>query len=313
MSFPNKFSYTRARKPIIFGVCGHSITSDEVAFFKKHRPLGFILFARNIHDEAQVRALTESLQDVLCEEQIPILIDVEGGMVNRVQNMENAPKMPAINEHHANSDMCKDHYGAMSKYLVSLGITVNCAPVLDLQTPYTYEAMRSRCFSSDPNIVTNLGAQAICAMQENGCTPVIKHIPGYGLARKDAHFDLPVIDQSLEELSYHFEPFKKNAGLGAWAMSSHPVYLAIDPCSPATYSHKLVREIVRGEIGFDGFLLTDDLYMHALTESLEDRVTRSLDALHDAALLCHPDIYDMEFLDEIGDMSNVSTERFLIS
>lgn len=303
--------------PAIFGISGVMLTDDERRFFQEFPPLGFILFKRNLRDEAQIRALTAALSELLQEEHPLILIDEEGGRVSRLADIDPVFKRPPARVYGDTGDAadalwsCALHYGDVGRRLCELGITVNCAPVLDTRAPGTYDALAGRCFGEDTNTVSRFGAAAIGALCRAGCTPVMKHMPGKGIASVDSHFALPTVKASPEMLAFHMKPFLENALLCPWAMSSHVFYPEWDATHPATLSRLIVMRVIRETIGFQGFLVTDDLYMGALGDiSLEVRVRGALDAGHDAVLLCFGGPADWKpTLEELSPMSDRSWER----
>ncbi|MBY0501001.1 MAG: glycoside hydrolase family 3 protein [Alphaproteobacteria bacterium] len=282
-------SFTELPSSVIFGCSGLSLTHEERIFFEESKPLGFILFKRNIQDKTQLKALIEDLKSTINHSNPPILIDQEGGRVARLIE-PHWPHFPS------SADLAKgnlkeaktriyENYAQIAKQLRDVGITVNCAPVLDLNVKGADPIMGDRTFSSDPYIVAELGAVAIKALQEGGIIPIMKHIPGHGPATCDSHEKLPIVTLSYKDLKPHFEPFKANASC-PWAMTAHIVYTAIDPYLPATQSFLVIEEIIRNEIGFNGFLISDDLGMKALSGSFAERARFSLEAGCDAVLHC---------------------------
>lgn len=282
--------FNKNPSPVIFGCSGYSLTPAEKDFFNHHQPLGFILFKRNIQDKEQVKALIEDLKATVSHKNPPVLIDQEGGRVARLTPPHWETHLPAradLTKESLEDAKVRIHktYTHIAKDLREIGITVNCAPVLDLDVPGADAIMGDRTFSADPHIVSVLGAIAIQALQDGGITPVMKHIPGHGAATSDSHKALPVVDLSLKDLEPHFAPFKANATC-PWAMTAHIVYSALDPHHPATESPVIIQEIIRDKIGFKGFLVSDDLGMKALSGSFAERARKSLEAGCDAVLHC---------------------------
>jgi beta-N-acetylhexosaminidase len=276
--------------PVIFGCSGYFLMPEEKAFFNTHQPLGFILFKRNIQDRAQLKALIEDLKSTVFHNTPPILIDQEGGRVARLNSPHwdaHPPVRVDLAQESLEDAKARIHktYSHIARDLKEVGITVNCAPVLDLDVPGADDIMGDRTFNADPSIVSALGATAIHALLEGGVTPVMKHIPGHGAATCDSHKALPVVDLSLQDLEPHFAPFKANATC-PWAMTAHIVYSALDPHHPATQSSFIIQEIIRGSLGFKGFLVSDDLGMKALSGSFAERASKSLEAGCDAVLHC---------------------------
>ncbi len=289
-------SSINSSSPVIFGCSGLRLTEEEKTFFKESQPLGFILFKRNIQDKSQLKALIEELKATLIHLTPPILIDQEGGRVARLSSPHwyHPPASALLVGKSLEESLNRvyETYSHIAEDLREMGITVNCAPVLDLHIKGADPIMGDRTFSSDPHMVAELGAMAIKAMKEGGVIPVMKHIPGHGSAACDSHKALPIVPLSFEELKDQFFPFKSNAEC-PWAMTAHIVYSAIDPLNPATQSRMVIQEIIRREIGFKGFLISDDIDMHALKGSLADRAQRSLEAGCDAVLQCSGKMKDM--------------------
>lgn len=289
------FPYTRERIPVIFGIASYEISLEENLFFSDYPPLGFILFKRNIRDANQVSELTQALRELVGEKSIPILIDEEGGTVSRLCPIDKRycrPEALFFAQNFAALDdakhACFESYASLASELRSLGITVNCAPVMDTFVPdHTYSSLKSRCFSSDPLWVSELGKAAIQGMKKEKITPVMKHLPGKGCAQQDSHFWLPTVTWSDAEMQSHWKPFQDSMSENPWAMSSHVLFPHYDPVFPGTLSVPIVQNLIRSTIGFQGFLVTDDLYMKALEKyTLKERVHRALEVGHDAALVC---------------------------
>ncbi|MBY0292297.1 MAG: beta-N-acetylhexosaminidase [Alphaproteobacteria bacterium] len=281
--------FSSSSSPAIFGCSGYTLTSAEKVFFKKNNPLGFILFKRNIQDRKQLKSLIEELKSTLQQANPLILIDQEGGRVARLTSphwFHPPASMQLVKGSFEDSKkQVYETYARIAKDLKEMGITANCAPVLDLDVADADPIMGDRTFSDDPHIVSELGAVAINALQKGGIIPIMKHIPGHGAATCDSHEALPVITLSSQELQPHFKPFKVNAHC-PWAMTAHIIYAAIDPHHPATQSPLVIQDIIRKQLGFQGFLMSDDLGMKALTGSFEQRAQTSLEAGCDAVLHC---------------------------
>lgn len=286
----------RPTAPVIFGCAGAVLNPEERVFFKAHNPLGFILFKRNIQEKNQVKTLINQLKETVDHEDPPILIDQEGGRVARLTPPFWAHYPCAQGPQDESLDDAKKRvyltYSQMGEDLKELGITVNCAPVLDLDIKGADPIMGDRTFSANPDTVAQLGAVAIKALLDKGITPVIKHIPGHGAAECDSHKALPTVTLSHQDLKAHFAPFKANNNC-PWAMTAHIVYQALDPHHPATESPHIIQTIIRKEIGFKGFLVSDDIGMKALTGSFADRTKRALKAGCDAVLHCSGNLDEM--------------------
>ena len=280
-------------KAVIFGCAGTELTDEERRFFAAADPLGFILFARNCDHPAQVRALTEALRQSVGRADAPVLIDQEGGRVRRLRppHWRDVPAPGRFGEVYgrdaaAATEAVRINARLIAAELVDLGIDVNCLPVLDLPIDGAHQAIGDRAFSGDPAIATRLGEAALAGLTDQGVTGVIKHMPGQGRARVDSHHELPVVDAGLDDLAAHdLAPFRALSG-HAWGMTGHVLYPAVDADLPATLSPRVIATLIRGAIGFDGLLLTDDLNMSALSGALEDRAAAAVAAGCDIALHC---------------------------
>ncbi len=281
--------------PIIFGLAGLSLTEEERTFFTKNLPAGFILFNRNIQNKEQLRALTTDLKKTFNNP--PILIDQEGGRVARLKppHWRAYPSARGLSSETLEEAQARVHetYTCIAQDLSALGITHDCAPVLDIDVEGADPIMGDRTFSKDPTLVATLGGIAIKALQEEDITPIMKHLPGHGAAQCDSHKALPVVDLSVDQLAPHFTPFKANAAC-PWAMTAHVVYAAIDPVHCATHSRRLIQDIIRGEIGFKGTLISDDIGMGALSGSLGERARLALNAGCDLVLECSGEMSNMQ-------------------
>ncbi len=277
------------REPLaaIFGCSGTALSPDERSFFRDADPLGFILFARNIETPDQVRGLVTALRGAVGRDDAPVLIDQEGGRVARLgaphwRKYPSARAIAALGEEAA-------RLGArlIADDLAALGITVNCMPVLDLPAAEADPIIGDRAYGARPDGVIAL-ARAVCAgLLAGGVLPVIKHMPGHGRATVDSHKDLPRVAAPLALLEAHdFAPFRALAQM-PWAMTAHVVYTAIDPDDAATVSPRLIAGTIRGSIGFDGFLVSDDLSMQALAGPIGARARKALAAGCDAVLHCN--------------------------
>jgi beta-N-acetylhexosaminidase len=302
----------------IFGCAGLTLTAEEHRFFHDVDPLGFVLFKRNCEAPEQVRALVRALRDSIGRPDAPVLIDQEGGRVARLRppawRAAPAPgRIGAIAARDRGSalEAARLNASLMGRELADLGINVDCTPVLDLQFPGAHAGVvGDRALGSDPELVAALGRATCEGLLAAGVEPVIKHIPGHGRALVDSHHDLPRVEATLAELRQtDFVPFRQLADM-RWGMTSHIVYAAIDPDHPATQSPKVIAEIIRGEIGFAGILVSDDLSMQALQGGLGDRTGRARAAGCDVALHCNGRLDEMrEVADAAGDISAATAER----
>lgn len=285
---------------VIFGCAGPQLGASEAAFFRETQPLGFILFGRNIVDPDQLRCLTADLRASIDRPETPILIDQEGGRVRRLRPPHWRDVLaPAIfgalaaRDPLAGARAVELNHRLMAAELLDLGITVDCAPLLDIRFPGAHDVVGDRAFGDDAALVARLGRTAAEALLAGGVMPIIKHIPGHGRAMVDSHLDLPRVTADRATLAdSDFRPFVALKDL-PWGMTAHLVYEAIDPDHPATLSARVIREVIRGEIGFDGLLLTDDLSMKALRGNFTDLTRRSLVAGCDIVLHCNGDMSEM--------------------
>jgi beta-N-acetylhexosaminidase len=285
-------------RAVILGCAGESLSSFERRFFPAADPVGFILFRRNCASPAQVRELVASLRECIDRHDAPVMIDQEGGRVARLRPPHwrlypSAARLASLPDPSAET-AARLAARLIADDLVRLGITVDCLPVLDLPVSGADPVIGDRAYGSDPDRVARL-ARAVCeGLLEGAVLPVIKHIPGHGRARVDSHRACPLVETGRDELSRtDFAPFCALATM-PWAMTAHIVYAAIDATAPATLSRRVVAEIIRGTIGFDGVLVSDDLSMQALGGEVGERARRALAAGCDLALHCNGDPAEME-------------------
>jgi beta-N-acetylhexosaminidase len=283
-------------RALILGCAGTSLSAEEAAFFRDVRPWGFILFKRNIGTPDEVRALTGSLRDCLGSETAPVLIDQEGGRVQRM-GPPHWPSYPAGRRYGRlnGSAATVARLGArlMAHDLAEVGINVDCAPVLDVPAPGSHDIIGDRAYGTSADSVAEIGRAVAEGLMAGGVLPVMKHIPGHGRAACDSHHGLPVVTATREELAAQdFRPFRSLADL-PMAMSAHVVFTAIDPDRPVTQSATAIRDVIRGAIGFDGLLMTDDLSMHALTGTFRERTERAFAAGVDIGLHCNGTMDEM--------------------
>jgi beta-N-acetylhexosaminidase len=285
----------------ILGCAGTTLTAEEVAFFRDVKPWGFILFKRNIADPEQVRALTAALRAAVGRDDAPILIDQEGGRVARLQppHWRIYPPGRAYGELVANDPLTAREITRLGSRLIahdlrSIGINVDCVPVLDVPDPQGHEIIGDRAYGDTPEQVATLGRAAAEGLLAGGVLPIIKHIPGHGRALSDSHLELPVVKAKLLELEIRdFAPFRVLSDM-PMAMTAHVVYSAIDRNRPATTSKKVIKKIIRESIGFDGLLMSDDLSMKALSGDFKQRAKDSLSAGCDVVLHCNGDMAEMK-------------------
>jgi beta-N-acetylhexosaminidase len=292
-----KATGAEAPRAVIFGCAGPTLTPDERVFLREADPFGFILFQRNCVDPDQVRALVADLRTCVDRADAPVLIDQEGGRVARLRpphwrKYPSAARISALGVEAAAATtvvarLIADDLGA-------LGITVDCLPVLDLSVPGADAVIGDRSYGADPQRIAELGRAAAEGLLAGGALPVVKHIPGHGRATVDSHFACPVVALPRPQLeASDFAPFHALRDM-PWAMTAHVIYSAIDGDHPATLSPRVITDVIRGTIGFDGVLVSDDLSMQALGGSLGARAAGALAAGCDVALHCNGKFAEMQ-------------------
>ena len=288
-------------RPVIFGISGYQLSDAEKKFLADARPLGVILFKRNVESLDQLRALTTALRDVCQNPDLMIAIDQEGGRVARIQPPlwpAYPPMRPYGDQYNTDPDAALDavydHYFKIGTGLLDLGITMNCAPVLDVPISGSHDVIGDRAFSQNANVVAQLGMRACCGLIDAGVYPVIKHIPGHGRAMVDSHLDLPRVDTPLADMEKtDFPPFAFMPDM-PFAMTAHVVYTAIDAQKPATLSPSVIEKIIRKKLGFMGLLMTDDLGMKALQGTFAELTRESLRAGCEIVLHCSGKLDEMQ-------------------
>jgi beta-N-acetylhexosaminidase len=288
-------------RAFIAGCSGPRLTPAEQDFFREASPWGFILFRRNIESPDQVRALTAALRDTAGRRDTPILVDQEGGRVQRLgpPHWPVYPPGAAYGRKAGADPLLRRALAWLGARLIAhdlkaVGIDVDCLPVLDVPVAGAHAVIGDRAYGDDPQTVAVLGRAAAEGLLAGGVLPVIKHIPGHGRAGADSHHALPVVDTPLAELEARdFAPFRVLADMPL-AMTAHVVYTAVDAVAPATISAKVMRQVVRGSIGYDGLVMSDDLSMNALAGSLAERTHAAFAAGCDMALHCNGSLDDMQ-------------------
>ena len=289
-----------AERAFITGVAGLSLEPEESAFLRAAEPWGFILFRRNVDTPAQVRDLVTALRETVGRADAPVLIDQEGGRVQRL-GPPHWPKYPpgAAFARLYESDKAKGLEAAklgarlIAHDLAELGITVDCLPLADVPVSDSDPIIGDRAYGMTPQQVAVIAQAVTDGLMEGGVLPVLKHIPGHGRATADSHLALPVVDVDAKTLeSSEFAAFRPLAKLPL-GMTAHVVFSAIDPVAPATTSVKMVREVIRGFIGFDGLLMSDDVSMNALSGTLAERSRAALRAGCDVVLHCNGKLDEM--------------------
>jgi len=285
--------------PAIFGLEGLAIGPSERDFFRDSAPMGYILFGRNVESRDQLRRLTDDLRELHGNSALPILIDQEGGRVARMQSPEWLTYPPAAvfgsvfeQSPEAAIRACRANFEALALDLAEVGITVTCAPVLDVPVDGAHDVIGNRAFSRDPECVSALGRACLEGLLAAGVDGVIKHIPGHGRAAADSHLALPQVSASLTELNNDLIPFKALAD-ASMAMTAHVIYECWDSERCATLSPKVIQDVIRTEVGFDGLLMSDDLDMKALSGDIGDLAREAQAAGCDVVLNCWAKMGDM--------------------
>ena len=288
----------------IFGCAGTQLGEAERRFFARVDPAGFILFARNVADPAQLRELTGALRQAVGRD-VRVLVDQEGGRVQRLKppHWRAAPPPGRLGDLAAHdpagaSLAVRINARLIGAELSAVGIDTVCSPSLDLRLAGAHQVIGDRAFSADPAIVAALGRAACEGFFEAGITPVIKHLPGHGRSQVDSHLHLPVVDARLAELAASdFRPFRELADMPL-GMTGHLLIRAVDAERPATISSRVIAEVIRGHIGFKGVLISDDLSMEALAGSVQARAAAAIAAGCDIALHCNGKLAEMEAIAE---------------
>ncbi|WP_019516135.1 beta-N-acetylhexosaminidase [Sphingomonas sp. Mn802worker] len=287
-------------KPVIFGLSGPVLSADERAFFAEARPAGYILFKRNVETREQLRVLTDSLRALEGRDDVAILIDQEGGRVARLGPREwpSFPAGPAFDALYERAPMsgieaARANAHALGLMLAEVGVTVNCLPLLDVARADTTEAIASRAYGREPMRVAAMGRATLEGLRAGGVVGVVKHMPGHGRALADSHHHLPTVTASAEELEDDLAPFRALGG-APMGMTSHIVYNAWDAERPATLSPVVIEQVIRGRIGFDGLLMTDDIDMKALSGTPAEKASGAIAAGCDVVLDCWARMDEMQ-------------------
>ena len=303
----------RLRRSFIVGLKGQFLTSKEISFLKRYKPWGVILFSRNIKSIKQTQKLTSDIKRILRDKNYPILIDQEGGKINRLKKFIDTSKFSSefFNKLYLKNKrkfyIYYDVYINQISYLLNLlGININTVPVLDVRRPNSNKIIGDRSYSSNPKNVSIIGKYCIKKFHQNGIATVIKHIPGHGLAKSDSHKKLPIVKQNIKQLNkIDFYPFKKQSSF--LAMTAHILYKSIDNKYSATHSPKIIK-IIRNKIGFKNILISDDLSMKSLKGNIKDNTIKTFNAGCNLAMHCNGNIKEMEI---VGQNSPL-LDRFII-
>ena len=285
------------RKAIIISIEGTKLTAKERHLFTKEKPWGVILFKRNIKSINQLKNLITTIKDLVKIKNFPIIIDEEGSDVSRLKNIfsHNLNSRFFGNLYKKNKslslNLLKHYIFSLSKILKELGININSIPVLDISRTYTNKIIGNRSFSNDKMIVNDLGTTTIKYLHLNKIIGIIKHIPGHGAAKSDSHKETPKVKMNFQKLNrLDFYPFKNSKA--KIAMTAHILYSQLDKKNVATFSKKIIRDIIRKKIGFKGILISDDISMKALKYSLVENAKKSLEAGCNLVLYCSGNIND---------------------
>ena len=304
-------------RAFITGVSGTELTAVEREFIRDQRPWGFILFKRNVASPAQVAALVAELRSSAGAPDAPVLIDQEGGRVQRL-GPPHWPVYPpgAVFSTLYDTDSALGLTAArlsarlIAADLADLGITVDCLPLADVPVPGADAVIGNRAYGTEPAKVAAIARAVTEGLEQGGVLPVLKHIPGHGRATADTHFKLPTVDTPRNELERtDFAAFKPLSDL-PMAMTAHVVFSAVDPAHPATTSATMIADVIRGAIGFQGLLMSDDVSMNALAGSIADRTRALFAAGCDMALHCNGNIEEMrEVAGQTPELSGKALER----
>ncbi len=291
-------------KSFIIGCAGVTLSRAERDFFAASQPWGLILFQRNCASSEQLKALTAEFRDAVGRKDAPVLIDQEGGRVQRMGPDANPEwrKYPAASRFGDMYRQCPIHAlraarnvgRLMADDLEAVGITVNCLPVLDVPQPNAHAIISDRAYHATPEIILALSRAHVAGFLDGGVVPVMKHVPGHGRATVDSHKELPRVSASRAELEA--VDFRTFAGFAdcAMAMSAHVVFEVLDKVHPATLSKRVIRDVIRKQLGFNGLLMTDDLSMKALSGSYAEKTTAALEAGCDMVLHCNGILAEMQ-------------------
>ncbi len=292
-------------RAFITGISGTALTPDEVAFMRDQRPWGFILFKRNVDTPAQVADLVKYLRDSVGEPDAPVLIDQEGGRVQRL-SPPHWPTYPpgavfgALYDRNREAGLEAAHLASrlIAADLTELGITVDCLPLADVPVPGADAVIGDRAYGTSPEKVADIARAVTNGLMDGGVLPVLKHIPGHGRATADSHAALPTVDTTVSELGLtDFAAFVPLADL-PMAMTAHVVFSALDAAHPATTSATIIAQVIRGSIGFQGLLMSDDVSMNALQGSIAERTRAIFSAGCDMVLHCNGKLDEMQAVAE---------------
>lgn len=308
-------------KNVIVGCSTTHLSKQESNLFRELQPWGLILFARNIENPSQIKALIEQCKLAMGRDNLMVFIDQEGGRVSRLPKTHwRVPPSPTVfaKMYRTNKEManraCMLNALLTGLELKALGINANCAPMLDIPQQNASTIVTERALGDYPDQVIDLGQQITNGLKKAGVAPVIKHMPGHGRAICDSHKELPKVDASLEQLKeWDFVPFRSLSN-ECMAMTAHIVFEKLDNDLPATISPFLINEVMRKIIGFNGLIMTDDINMHALSGTVASRAENAIAAGCDIALHCSGDILEMQSLLTVAEpLCNEALSRTLVA
>ena len=297
------------RRSFIVGVKSTKLSIKEINFLKKYKPWGVILFTRNIKTIKQTTKLTTSIRKIFNDNKYPILIDQEGGRVNRLKNI-------ALFQNLTSEFFGKKYIHNFKEFLILyqlfidktsyllnlIGVNINTMPVLDLRVKGSSNIIGDRSFSKDPKIVSKIGDYCIQFFHQNSIGSVIKHIPGHGLAKVDSHFYTPVVNKKLSYLLKNdFFPFKNKKAF--FAMTGHIIFNKIDSQNTVTHSKKMIK-LIRNKIGFKNLIISDDLSMKSLKGSISENTIKTFNSGCNIVLHCNGDLKEMEIVGKNSPLIN---------
>ncbi len=291
------------RRAFIVGLKSLTLSNKEIIFLKKYKPWGIILFSRNIKSIEQAKKLTDKIKKIFKDKKYPILIDQEGGRVNRLNKIISFDNLTSeyfgnlfIKDKKKFNIIYKLFIDKTSYLLKTIGANINTVPLLDLRVKGASNIIGNRSFSTNKKIISKIGDKCINIFHENSIGTVIKHIPGHGLAKVDSHKFTPVVTKSLNYLNKNdFFPFKNKHSY--FAMTAHIIYQSIDKLNTATHSKKIIK-LIRNKIGFKNILISDDLSMKSLKDDLQTNVIKTFSAGCNLALHCNGKLSEMKIVGE---------------
>tara|TARA_Y100000590_G_C15739875_1_gene1019870 strand:- start:1302 stop:2249 length:948 start_codon:yes stop_codon:yes gene_type:complete len=293
------------RKAIIFGIKGYKLSKKEKFFLRKIKPWGIILFSRNIKNLLQLKNLTDDIKSAINDTKYPILIDMEGGKVSRLNKIVDFSSLPQsyfAKLYNIDKELFFNHYkiyvDTVCNILKNSGININTAPVLDVRRKKAHNIIGSRSFSTNSKEVSYLGKICIELYKANKIATVMKHIPGHGWSKSDSHYKTPIIKATKKELiTKDFKPFKLCKSI--FAMTAHVVYSNYDSNNTATHSKIVINKVIRNYINFKGILISDDISMKSLKYKLEKNAIKALEAGCNLVLHCNGNIKEMWRLSKV--------------